>query len=59
MGVCRQIHRSGMHRLLELPFHRVMAQCDFLNGGQVGRTLDGLDYSLAGSIELVHVNGWT
>ena len=58
MCVGRSIDRACI-RLLELPFHIVMAQCDFLNGGQVGRTLDGLDHSLAGSIELVHVNGLT
>ena len=38
---------------MELPYHRVMAQCDFLNGDQVGRTIDGLGHSLARSIGLV------
>ena len=52
MCVSRSIDRACI-RLLELSFHKMMAQCDFLNDDQVGRTLDGLGHSLARSIGLV------
>ena len=44
---------------IEIIIHKMMAWYNFLNGGQVGRSKDGLDHSLVGSIELVHVNGLT
>ena len=52
MYVGRSIDRACI-RLLELSFHMMMAQCNFLNDDQVGRSLDGLDYSLAKSIGTV------